>query len=680
MILETFRNRYFRFILTGLLLLALFPICSAYADDFEGGDGGSHDIGGSYPNFGTVWYGPKLQDVNDGYKYRYGVVAYTQYDAAFYCCIGSSALDFNRLSAKKKQKLLAESDFYSFANTFKVGKPDLTTDNWSGDAEIVLAWQSARVLYGETYCYNSIYGDAEKQRCTECIQRVLNEDDSSGGGGTDISADDAFIYNGQAYIPIVQWSNDWTYSGFNCLQMQEAKWNSLVSYAQEKGWQVYAFVANGGFGSTTIDHQSEYISAWVMALDPDNVTYDEDTYSISFDEAFDTKVMYNYVVKTRMKYQMSTATIPNHGTVGYIGLATQKDYTFSKGVWQFEGNFGNDSETGLPRKWPLAPIYYASIIKGTQEDEPENPDEPEPDPPVWPSPPSKPVGGSPDVPTPGDPIDPTPPDPVDPTPGEPWIPIPGETVDITGEDFQDLIDALDEHCQHLQAAIQSNVSQLWSLQSGFLSAQFSDLFSSLDSYFGWLGTDVIVASFTDLKAYLKELFDWLSERMDFNIQVEGGQYDDTSVVYWLKQIWAKLGDGINTQPTDPVVESDDWWAWFLALMGNFVAMLLAFGADKLGDVTSAVQTLAGKFPFCLPWDLAAMFALLDATPVIPSFDLPCFALTSGGLQEVGQYHITLEAFDGVWEGIRWVERLGFVVMLVRYTDKLMSVMRRAVGR
>lgn len=146
-------------------------------------------------------------------------------------------------------------------------------------------------------------------------------------------------------------------------------------------------------------------------------------------------------------------------------------------------------------------------------------DWPDPDPPVTPDPP--------ELPGPGDPVTPLPPEPP-----VPWEPIPGIGITITGDDFQDLLDALDEHCKHLQSSITNNIGQLWENQSGLL----SDLFD-------WMGNDVVIASFNHLEGYLSDLFDWMGQRLDYDFSTFA--YDDSDLKYLVSNGLSRVVSAIN---------------------------------------------------------------------------------------------------------------------------------------
>lgn len=621
-----------------VVMLAFGSITRAYADDYEGGGGASQSFNSS---FGTVWYGPTAS----GLYVRYGVVANTRYDAAVYCCRGRS-FDLNDLSATKKSKLLNNGDFNQFAQLFNASKPELT-DDWSGDAAIVQSWNSARQLYGETYCWNARYTNDQKIRAQEAIEDVLNDDDTPSGGGSGSGGVTGTPEIGEdvALIPVTEWYENEL--NVEYVMITQSAYSDLQSFiSSHDNYILLAYVgANGG--------KLGKLGGRVCAISEDGFKF--------YQEAGDGSSGRTWCIRCfdlRRVYYIETG-----------GTVVEHD---GKRCFDMRGAaVSQTSANALDGCYPIMYRNYDEDAGGGGDDEPTEP------PIEWPTPPTE-TPTPPEVPTPGDPTQPTPPDPVTPTPGNPWIPIPDEDISITGEDFQDLIDALNEHCIHLQDSIQSNVSQLWDLQSDFLGTQFEDLFGLISDNFTWLGSDVIAESYNDLKSYLHELFEWLSEQLNFDVTVEGGQYDDTSVLYWLKQIWAKLPTGINTRPTDPVTNPDGWWDWLTQLLNNLAADLMALGHDELAGVLETLNELRNKFPFSLPWDVAALLGLLVGVPVCPEFDMPCYTVTLEGLQEVGTYHITLEPYETVWEGVKWIETLAFAVYLIMNTGGLMDMVTKTV--
>lgn len=589
-------------------MLALVPICPAYGDDYEGGGGTSSSFNNS---FGTVWYGPTAS----GLYVRYGVVANTKYDAALYCCKGRN-FDLSDLSNKKKSKLLKNGDFKQFADLFNVGKPELT-DDWGGDASVVQAWNSARQLYGETYCWNARYTNDQKIRAQEAIEDILNDDDTPSGGGTGSGSSDVSMR-----IPLYYVGNGDAFAGEEVtLQLNSDFVASFQSYLERDSKKYWAVTINQNSGDLNIWVASQDFTLWMG----------DDGYIDYF--AFDGNASLANSIYSH-NYTISGSTVTLNATS--FGSPWGKGLRYDGGIEKYVYGQSNVS-------------YCSNKNRSGSEDGPiggggggGGGDEPEP-PIDWPAPPTE-TPKPPDVPTPGDPTEPN-----------PWIPIPDDDINITGDDFQDLLDALNEHCIHLQNSIESNVSQLWDLQSDF---------------FG--------SAFEDLKSYLHELFEWLSEQLNFDVTVEGGQYDDTSVLYWLKQIWAKLPTGINTKPSDPVTNPDGWWDWLTQLLNNLAADLMALGHDKLAGILETLNELRNKFPFSLPWDVAALLGLLVGVPECPEFDMPCYAVSLEGLQQVGTYHITLEPYETVWEGVKWIETLAFAVYLIMNTGGLMDMVSKTV--
>lgn len=624
----------FRVLILAIVALLLVPGTS-FADDFEGGGGGSHNFGGSYPVWGTVWYGPVI----DGSDTCYGVVAYTNYDAALYNLgYSDNTTEHNEIfTAKKKAKLISGSnDFTTFAKKFHVGKPTLSSNLlFNKDFAFVSAWTSARELYGETYCYSARYTGVEASAALTYVRRILAEDDTpTGGGGAGSTGSEVAI---PEEVLMVRCNSNMTYGdSFNMLIDQNAK-NRLEQ--ESSGRPYWCFDLNDGM-----------INFWTCS-EPFSIELDSNGYAKYF------------VLESDNNVQIYNTMCGINVSGGMYQLVVDNPWTWNH---SFDGN----------KRYNISNFLYVSGLG----DAPDDGGDDDPEPPVtWPTTPTPgtPDPTPPEVPTPTPtPVDPQPdPNPL-PTPN-PWIPIPGETVDITGEDFQDLIDALDEHCKHLQAAIQSNVKQLWENQSALLNDLYAALSGDLDGYFGWLGYDIITAKLDELMAYLNDLFQWLADQMNFEFDYEDSPYDDTSVIYWLKQIWSKLGNGnINTRPTDPVVEPDNFWDWLSALFAQMLDGLTNLLPSALSPILEKLQALTSKFPFSLPWDVAALLGMLVAAPVTPSADFPIYALEDGfSLVQVGSYHIDLSAYNNVWEGIRWIERVGFLVFLLMSTDKFFSFLR-----
>lgn len=167
-----------------------------------------------------------------------------------------------------------------------------------------------------------------------------------------------------------------------------------------------------------------------------------------------------------------------------------------------------------------------------------------------------------------------------------------------------------------------------------------------------------------LDAWFRYFGDWL--------QTISGQLDEWNryilqelrkANLWLEGIFYKSGGGSGSAP-DMAAQPTSWWDW----LGGILSGLL-------GDLPAAVSALSGSFdglhnlfPFSLPWDLAAMLALLVSEPVTPVFDLPLPFAADG----VTMVHIDLSPWDGVMSAVRSVMLLVFALGLLLRTRELLK--------
>lgn len=315
----------------------------------------------------------------------------------------------------------------------------------------------------------------------------------------------------------------------------------------------------------------------------------------------------------------------------------------------------------------------------------------------------------PTLPEPGDPTIPNPPDPTTPQPDPTPTPKPDPTgpslpslPDIEGgdtytADLQGILDAMDEHCIHIQTCLNSNFSSLNTYLGQIASVYTSaivdaiynvsesevsaigiardDITQNIRNQVGWLGMD-IDGNFQNLLEYLNDLWEWLEETLVFDFS--GDNYDDSSLVSWLQKIYDKMGQGISTQPVDVVVDPTGTGSWIDQFLATFFGNLLGNLAGVLADAAGTMATLTTKFPLSLPWDIAAILGLLVAPPVCPAFEFPCYSLTSSGLEQVGSYDVDLHDVEFAVEGIRWMMRLGFVLVLARHTKDFLELIERVI--
>lgn len=285
----------------------------------------------------------------------------------------------------------------------------------------------------------------------------------------------------------------------------------------------------------------------------------------------------------------------------------------------------------------------------------------------WPDAPEPTTPTAPEVPTP----EPTTPTPEPTTPTSPTIPIYAPQVtypDVTYDtpDLSAVLDALNEHCQHLQSAIYQGFSDYFDTFTPWLRDEFSTLRTFMREEDDWI-VESISDEFMELRSYLKELAEWLADQMDFTIS--GGDYDDSTVVSWLKKIYYKLGGAsVNTKPVDPVGDPDGTWDWLNQLIEGILSALANGAANLAGSLGELFQGIKDKFPFSIPWDIVAIVALLDAAPVTPEFVIEYDVFGAHV-----RYDIDLHFFDEQAAVIRAMENVLFCAFLLFKTNWLNSI-------
>lgn len=338
----------------------------------------------------------------------------------------------------------------------------------------------------------------------------------------------------------------------------------------------------------------------------------------------------------------------------------------------------------------------------------EDPDEPSPDP--WPDPEPDPVEPTPPrLPEPGDPVVPDPPDPTTPDPDpvipdpdtpiepvEPTPPViePGDTYTV---DIQGILDAMDEHCIHIQTCLNTNFSNLQGY-IGQLAVNCTNVVTStiyngdmaivtaianardfiVENLLQGLydGLVAVTSNQADILDYFEDFAAWLDQKLDFQFP---DSYDDTSVVYWLKRLYYKQGTGTVSRPEDPVTDPFGIGEWLRNLANLLIQALEGLAPGLVGDLLSTIDLLKLKFPFSLPWDIMTILGAFVASPEAPNVEFPCYAYTASGLSQVGTYDIDLDAYSNVMEGVRFVGYLGFMAYTLSLMPKWAETMCEVVG-
>lgn len=309
------------------------------------------------------------------------------------------------------------------------------------------------------------------------------------------------------------------------------------------------------------------------------------------------------------------------------------------------------------------------------------PTEPTPDPPDPPDPIDRPVGGTPDIPEPGDPTVPETPQPSNPTTNiyvhveeptntsptdyTPWLRAILRAINNLG-------DKLNDESLEIQRALNTFytnlVATLKSISGNFL----QDLTSWGRSQMQWLAQDLqysLTMFGADLTEYLDDLAQWIVDNLNFDFP--GAEFDDSSIVYWLKRIWSKLGNGsINTRPTDPTEDPDGFLEWLRKAIAEFILGLGASASDVVSDLGDLLSRLFAKFPFSVPWDILGILGLLDAPTATPRvvIDIP---INIGSWHTTYTFDVNLQPYDSAMATARSVFLILFCSWLLWLTPQVL---------
>lgn len=572
-------------------------------------------------------YDPNHQRTGLGYM----VVA----DDAYTAALAVLGKDGTSLTADQKALLSNESTggaFYTFVESFK-NLNQAPSPAWSSPEFTA----GAGVTFGKGNVWIVTTNSGDIASATEDYE-VIEDGGTLGGGGNNEPIGNTYILTKSVLEG--NYNRHIEYNGNNYYLNNYTASNGIIT---EENWP------NGN--SITIINNStlqldEYTDIFIYITFNTNTTY-----------------RYNIII-----VKPNTYTITNENLLGYtIQLnAGQRLYYVTGTV--------NVSDAGVPFNYNLTltnlqslgnsyslnstpSLYYRSVDSGTPIIPPTNWPEPE-------VPTTDPF--TPEVPTPQNPtvpVQPTPP--TNPTVDPPTvIQVPTQGPDPTGTDYTPyLIDILHElqdfetlfvstmnslfaelesHCYHLRMALHNEI--------GYLAQSFS--YS--------LNTEI-----TSLANYLHELFEWLAAQLQSDVVNE---YDDSSVLYWLRRIWLQLGG------SEPKVVSDDDGAgeFWLNVLKKLFDMMFDNGSQLIDDVVDFFDGLKEIFPFSIPWDVAAILGLLVAAPETPAVDLTITEPLSGGVM---RFQGDLHWLDGSMGAVRQMELIAFTVYLLWRTRDVLDLFK-----
>lgn len=546
-------------------------------------------------------------------------------------------VEYGSLTDDQKALLSNESTggaYYAFVQKFQT----MANANYPGGWVTSEFCAGLVAVYGSDYLYWIEYTAQEREDAMRDYARILAGEVGGGGGSGGLTTSLTMTpFDGVGYTrtSCVRYSENtaWVY------KLGDTKY--FGSYYHDNNNQPLANKFNITVTQGTID----FIKSQMNDTYDTCFAYMSQNYNLSFvlirgrEELTPLVVQDDYVIGYTTTNDVKIFNSGTYRLVSYNPNYTWPDNVSGLGnVINFTGTLNagtqivntNNGEYWLGGTYCIA--YCLFDADGVIGDEPVIP------PSNWPNTPTNPTPTPPEVPTPTIPT----------TPVYPTINIYQDVAYVTA-DIAAILDALNEHCEHIQRSISDNFYDFWTVWS----AQIRDEFSTLEDY-------------------LHDLFVWLAEQMDFS--VSGGEYDDSSVVSWLKKIWLKLGSGGNSQPTDPAIDPFGWAEWLQQLLANFLDALLGLGTGAVDDVVDDLTALLGKFPFCVPWDLAAALAILDAEPIIPVFQWPMFYLDASGLHSFN-VELSMEPYDEYMGGVRFMFKLIWIVVLLWKTKDAMELLK-----
>lgn len=578
--------------------------------------------------FNSVIYGPVSYTWQNVTYSQYGVIASNKYNAA------AVALGYNpdNFSSEVKAKLSNSStggSFYIIAQEFENPDPDGLSVTVQGVAPGF--WATAYGLYGQGNVWYAELTKTAITSATEDLQTILNGGSLGGGGGSQPSGDNYFIKADKTSFYQAGVID------FDCICITTTQLETLEANANYSNWNCYYAIAPspnrfgwyGQFGIISSYPSLNSDGNLVSAQHNGYVIYTPDPSSnirqIDGRTCLDLR-QYNFV-------QSSGTTATYDFTVYYF-------YASRNGFEEY-----TDPVTP-PTNWPDNPTV------GT------------PEPPEVPGPVN-------DTPT-QQPIGPT-------FVISPTFPTYTEVTTMNySVDLQGILDAMNDHCIHLQDALHWNFDHFWTVLSTKWTNDLSTFKTFLDGQFGWIG-DTIVQQMEQTRDYLKELFEWLADQFAFE---SGGSYNDSTVISWLKKIYSKLGTGSNSRPTDPVADPVETGSWLDTLINNLLTALNDLFPGLLNQVGEffggALGNLTSKFPFSIPWDVAAILGLLAANPVAPSVTIPAYTVDAHGLTQAGSYEIDLGDYDAAFGAVRLMMRIAFALYVCVHTKDFLDVIERVM--
>lgn len=505
-------------------------------------------------------------------------------------------------------------------------------------------------VYGYGRVWAAVCTDALKEQAKKDFNTIL-DGGSVGGGSSDEPVEGTVtVDNGWVVLSGTPgWSDDGGLLGYD-LSMHDYIWNDVISEFKKYNYK-YMFLAFGGLNGNPYNVNAN--GNWIMIFTDNKPEYVNGT---DYKDGF--------IYSGRLVGSNQQAYMPVDNAQKRISIPFQVVGVGGNGEY-------DDVKSNI---WPVVTYYFGTpegLISGgdggsSEEPSPDpwEPPTPSPDPPTNPTPPSPKDPITTDPPSlPGPPSDPVMPSP----PNSPTLP----TDTTHTADLQGILDALSEHCIHIQTCLNSNFSgqnsYLGELFSIYTAAIVDQIYNGDVSKIGAIGdvNNTIAQGLSDIFDYWDDYTEWLDKKLDFKIP-ESDPYDDADLLNWLRKIWARQGTGdVNTRPVDPATNYGGMTRWLGVLYGEITGDV---SDTSITALSSSLNALQHTFPFSLPWDIQQILQALDATPATPAASITVPALA--GAWDAYSYDIDLHWMDSAMVAVRGFELLAFVLYCLVHTKEV----------
>lgn len=171
--------------------------------------------------------------------------------------------------------------------------------------------------------------------------------------------------------------------------------------------------------------------------------------------------------------------------------------------------------------------------------------------------------------------------------------------------------------------------------------------------------------------YISSLLERILAKLRTIFPESGTEVEGTS---WLEEVLEDIRDTLKSirrwSIADTVFDGVDALADVASFLKDFLtapAAAIGTAASSLGETANM---LTDKFPFSIPWDMAALVTLLSAEPQAPVFKLP-ITIESAGIEEYME--IDMSQFEYLSTIMRGMLSILYAYGILSMTTKVMDI-------